>query len=73
MHLNWLPKIELRGPGPQIVIIIVSYCYTRVLLYTKIVKETETEETIDFFNSIQLGGGLNCGLSLWLRLCVNDS
>ena len=43
--------------------IIVNYCCTRVLLYTKILKKTETEKTIVFFVTflslvaLQLGEG----------------
>ena len=40
--------MKLRGPSPWINI-IVNYCCTRVLLYAKMPKETETEETIVFF------------------------
>ena len=48
--------------SPLIVNIIVDYRYKRVLLYTKMLKETETEKTIGFlvtFLSLvafQLGG-----------------
>ena len=40
--MNWW------GRGPSINI-IVNYCGARVLLYAKMLKETETEETIGFF------------------------
>ena len=48
--------------------IIVNYCCTRVLLYAKMLKETETEETIVFFGifiigSISVGGGEPSGPS----------
>ena len=32
IHLNWLAKMELRGPGPPDCQIVVSSCFTRVLL-----------------------------------------
>ena len=48
VRLNWLEKITLRGPGPPWINIIVNYCYTRVLLYAEVLKETESEETIVF-------------------------
>ena len=44
MHVNWWTKIELRGPGPPG---CQHYCCKRVLLYAKMLQETE--ETIDFF------------------------
>ena len=47
MHLNLLAKIELRGPGSLIVKLLL--CFTVVLLYAKMLRETETEETIVFF------------------------
>ena len=47
--MNWLPKIELRGPGPPDCQIVVNYCYERVLLYAKMLRETVTEETKGFF------------------------
>ena len=56
-HLNWLVKIKLIGPWINI---IVNYYCTRVLLYAKMLKETE--ETIVFFvtflslGAFQLGG-----------------
>ena len=60
MHLNWLAKIELRGPGPPDRQIAVNYCFTRVLLlYTKMLKETETEETIGFFVTFFVIGGIS--------------
>ena len=43
-------KTELRRPGPLVVNIIVNYYCTRVLLHTKMIKKTETEETIDFLS-----------------------
>ena len=49
MHLRWLAKIELRGTSPQVLNIIVNYCGTRVLLYAKMLKETEIEKTTRFF------------------------
>ena len=49
--IHWLAKIELRGPGTpgSILLLFVNYCCTRVLLYAKMLKETETEETIGLF------------------------
>ena len=41
-------KLNLGGRGPLVVNIIVNYCCTRVLLYAKMLKEAETEETIVF-------------------------
>ena len=47
VHLNWLAKIELKEPGPlgrQILLLITVVrvcCCTRVLLYVKMLKETE--------------------------------
>ena len=35
-----IKKIELKGPEPLIVNIIVNYCCTRVLLYAKMLKKT---------------------------------
>ena len=49
MHLHWLAKTELRGPGPPNCPIVVTYCFTRVLLYAKMIREIETEETIGCF------------------------
>ena len=46
IHSNWLAKINLGGP---LVVNIVSYCCTR-----KMLKETETHETIDFFDTFSL-------------------
>ena len=46
-HLNWWAKIEFWG-RPFWINIIVEYCSTRVLLYAKMLKETETEEAIVF-------------------------
>ena len=42
MHLNWVAKIELRGPGPLSLVgllntVVWVYCCTR-----KMLKETET-------------------------------
>ena len=49
MHLNWLAKIELRGPGPPDRQIVVNYCFTRVLLCANMLREIESEKTIDFY------------------------
>ena len=40
---NWIKGVR-RGPWSSI-LFIVNYCCTRVLLYTKMLKETENEET----------------------------
>ena len=37
-------KIELRGPGPLVVNTVINYCCTRVVLYAKMLKETEIQE-----------------------------
>ena len=52
IHLNWLAKIKLRGPGRHDRQIVVNYCFTRVLLYAKMLRETETEETIGFYVTV---------------------
>ena len=55
--------MKLKGARAPWINIIVDYCCTRVLLYAKMLKETETEETIVFFVTFfslvafQLGGG----------------
>ena len=62
--MNWLVKIKLRGALAPWINIIVNYCYTctRVLLYAKMLKETETKEAMVFFVTFlslvafQLGG-----------------
>ena len=51
-------KLNLEGPGPLVVNTIVNYCCTQ-----KMLKETETDETIVFchifiIGSISIGGGL---------------
>ena len=61
MHLNWSVKNWLRGPGPLVVNSIVNYCWTRVLKYSKMLKETETEVTrlfchIFIIRDISIGG-----------------
>ena len=48
----------------MVVNIIVNYCFTRTLLYAKMLKEIETEEALGFFViflslvAFQWGGGL---------------
>ena len=65
-------KNEIEGAWAPSIDIIVNYCCTRVLLYAKMLKETETEKTIVFFVTFlslvafQLGAGL--GPLHWLRL-----
>ena len=41
--------------------IIVNYCCTRVLLYAKMLKETETKETIVFFVTLFFIGSISFG------------
>ena len=77
-RLNLLEKNKLRGPGLPWINIIGNYSCTHVLLYAKMLKETETEETIVFcdvfiIGSISIGGwgggppGPPPGLRLWGR------
>ena len=77
IHLNWLAKFELSGPefpGRQY---IVNYCYARVLLYAKMLKESETEEARRFcylflIGEISIGEGGGPLLSSWLHLwCIS--
>ena len=59
IRLNWLEKIELRryaGPPWLSVLFIVNYCCTRVLLYAKMLKETENRETRFFCQIFVIGG-----------------
>ena len=72
IRLNWLAKIELRGTRrPWSSILLISY----TVVSENCEKETETEETIDFFVTFlsmvkfQLGGG--AGLKLRAGLCSN--
>ena len=68
---NWLAKFE-RAQTLWINI-IVYYCCTRVLLYVKMLKETETEERMVFFVTFlsliafQLGEG---GAGPWALLAM---
>ena len=74
--MNW------GGPGYLVVNLIANYCWTRVLLYAKMLKKTETEETIGIFlnfyyGSILIGGGPGplpppSWLRLRFRCCNND-
>ena len=41
--------------------IIASYCYKRILLYAKMLKDTETEETLGFVVIIFIIGGISIG------------
>ena len=54
MHLNWLAKSNEWGPGFLVVNIIGNYCCTHLLLYAKMIKETENEETRLFFTFLSL-------------------
>ena len=72
MHLNWLKKLNSRGPGPWLsnVNIIVNYCCTRVLLHAKMLEETK--ETLDFLLLVVFllrGSQGLCPPPPWLRLC----
>ena len=56
MHLNWLAKSICWGPGFPSVDIIGNKCCTRVLLYAKMLKKTENEETRLFSHIFSFGG-----------------
>ena len=47
MHLNYLAKLN-EGAGHPDRQAVVNYYYMRVLLYAKMLRQTETEETIGF-------------------------
>ena len=50
-------RVTARPTGQSLVVnIIVDYCCTRVLLYEKMLKETETEETRLFCYILIIGG-----------------
>ena len=70
IHLNWLAKIAFMGPGPPNRQIVVNYFLTRLLLYAKMLRETETEKTIGFFvtflSLVAFQSGV--GRNPWLRL-----
>ena len=75
MYLNWLAKIELRRPGHLVVNIIINFYCTRVHLYAKMLKKTETEKTSSFvtflsLGAFQLGGGWAGPLSTPLLYCI---
>ena len=60
-----------RAPWSSI-LVIVNYCCTRVLLYAKMLKETENEETRLFWQIFVVGGILIKGARVpsatpWLR------
>ena len=74
-RINWSAKIELKGPAPLVVIIIVNFCCTHICCTQKMLKETETEETISFFvtflSSVAFqseGRGRAPWALFWLRL-----
>ena len=46
IRINLSAKIKLKGPWSPDRQIVVNFCFTRVLLYAKILRETE--ETIGF-------------------------
>ena len=50
IYLNWLERLNWGDLGLLVVNAIVNYCWTRVLFYSKMLKETETEETIGFLS-----------------------
>ena len=59
LRSNWLEKIELRGVGRaprSSILFIANYCCTRVLLYAKMLKEIENEETRRFCQTFVIGG-----------------
>ena len=59
LRLNWLEKIELRGmrrASWSSILFIANYCCTRVLLYAKMLKETENDETRLFCQTFVIGG-----------------
>ena len=56
MHLNWLAKSICWGPGLPSVDTIGNKCCTRVLLYAKMLKKTENEETRLFSHIFSFGG-----------------
>ena len=56
IRLNWSEKIELMGCAGPRGLFIVNYCCTRVLLYAKMLKETENEETRLFCQTFVIGG-----------------
>ena len=77
IRLNWLEKIELRGcagpPGRQYYLLLITVVpCTCVLLYAKMLKETENEETRLFWQIFAIGGILIEGVRVpwatpWLR------
>ena len=76
MQLNWEEKLNWGGPDPLVVNIIASNCCTRVPLYAKMLKETETEEAKGFFCYIFIIGNISIGgrsrAPLWLRLWLKS-
>ena len=50
IQINWLAKMELRGPGPPDCQIVVNYSYTRVLLFAKMQRETELKKHLAFLS-----------------------
>ena len=61
MRLNWLEKMNYKGvrraPWSS-KLFIGTYCCARVLLYAKMLKETENEET-RLFCQICVNGGIS--------------
>ena len=52
-NIDW-QKLNLEGPGPLVVNIIVNYCWRQ-----KMLKETKTEETEVFFGHIFIIGSIS--------------
>ena len=72
---NWIKGVR-RAPWSSI-LFIVKYCCTRALLYAKMLKETESEETRSFVQflslvAFQLRGPGPIGPTPWLRLWFWD-
>ena len=62
IHLKWLAKFKLRGPGLYIWSAkLILVCCTRTLLYAKMLKETETEETLGLVVFIFIIGDISIG------------
>ena len=54
----------------MVVNIIFNFCYTRVLLYVKMLKETESEERIDFLSHFYNWCHFNTGTDPWDALAT---
>ena len=74
MYCKLVANIELKGPRPPGRQFIVNYCCIRVLMYAKILKETEKHKLfchIFIIGVILNEGGKAPWPSSWLRLCLN--